>query len=59
MPITVGTKLGSYEILALIGVGGIGEVEARCGREASSAPADEAGSPQPKSRAQRGISQSA
>ena len=26
MPLSVGTRLGSYEILALIGVGGMGEV---------------------------------
>jgi hypothetical protein len=35
------------------GTGGMGEVEALCGREASVC---EAGSPQPKSRVQRGIS---
>jgi hypothetical protein len=48
-----GGKLGPYEIQAQIGAGGMGEVEALCGREASQF---EAGSPQPKSRAQRGIS---
>ena len=42
-----GTKLGVYEVVALIGAGGMGEVEAFCGREAS---LFEAGSPQPKSR---------
>ncbi len=46
-----GTRLGHYEILVLIGAGGMGEVELRCGRE----PFDDAqgklrGSPQAKSR---------
>jgi hypothetical protein len=48
-----GTMLGPYEVLSLLGAGGMGEVEALCGREASVC---EAGSPQPKSRVQRGIS---
>ena len=43
-----GTKLGSHEILALIGVGGMGEVEAFW-RSAILL----GGSRQPKSRAQR------
>ncbi len=63
------TKIASYEVVALLGAGGMGEVyrardtrlnrdvamkvEAPRGREASPS---EAGSPQPKSRAQRGIS---
>ena len=29
----VGTRLGPYEILALIGVGGMGEVHKTCGAE--------------------------
>ena len=44
--VTPGTKLGPYEIVALIGAGGMGEVEPRCGREQS-------GSPQARSRALR------
>ena len=46
-----GTRLGSYQVVALIGAGGMGEVEAPCGREASFC---EAGSPQPKSRVRLG-----
>jgi hypothetical protein len=53
MAIAPGTRLGAYEITAHIGSGGMGEVEAFCGREAS---LFEVGSPQPKSRAERGIS---
>jgi hypothetical protein len=53
MGIASGSRLGRYDVAALIGAGGMGEVEALCGREAS---LFEAGSPQPKSRAQRGIS---
>jgi hypothetical protein len=44
MPISAGTRLGSYELLAQIGAGGMGEVEARWRRL----------SRQPKSRAQPG-----
>jgi len=44
--VTPGTKLGPYEIVALIGAGGMGEVEPLCGREQS-------GSPQARSRALR------
>jgi len=46
MALTSGTRLGSFEIVALIGAGGMGEVEALWRRL----------SRQPKSRAQRGIS---
>jgi hypothetical protein len=53
MPLSTGAKLGTYEITSHLGSGGMGEVEAFCGREAS---LFEAGSPQPKSRAERGIS---
>ena len=47
--LTTGTHLGPYEILGLIGAGGMGEVEPLCGRERS-------GSPQAKSRGKREIS---
>ncbi len=37
MPITIGTRLGTYEIVALLGAGGMGEVyrarDTRLGRE--------------------------
>ena len=46
--VTPGTKLGPYEIVVLLGAGGMGEVEPLCGRERS-------GSPQAKSRGKRGI----
>jgi len=46
MTINTGTRLGPYEILAAAGAGGMGEVEAPCGREAAGCAA---GSPQPKS----------
>ncbi len=49
MSLASGTKLGPYEITAMIGAGGMGEVEPFCGRERS-------GSPQAKSRARRGLS---
>ncbi len=48
MTLATGTKLGPYEILAPLGAGGMGEVEPFCGRERS-------GSPQAKSRVERGI----
>ena len=53
MALASGTRLGTYTVTALIGAGGMGEVEAVCGREAT---LRRAGSPQPKSRVQRGIS---
>ena len=31
--LTAGTKLGPYEIVSSLGAGGMGEVEAYCGRE--------------------------
>jgi hypothetical protein len=46
MTIAAGTKLGSYQVTAQIGAGGMGEVEAHWRRR----------SRQPKSRAERGIS---
>ena len=46
MSLASGTKLGSYEVVAQIGAGGMGEVEALWRRP----------SRQPKSRAERGIS---
>ena len=49
MTLASGARLGPYEIVALIGAGGMGEVEPLCGRERS-------GSPQAKSRVERGIS---
>ena len=52
MSLAAGTRLGSYEVVAQIGAGGIGEVEAHCGREAAGCAA---GSPQPKCREKRGI----
>jgi hypothetical protein len=52
MTLATGTRIGLYEVSAQIGAGGMGEVEALCGREAS---VFEAGSPQPKSRVERGI----
>ena len=48
MGLTSGSKLGPYETQSPLGAGGMGEVEPSCGRERS-------GSPQAKSRAQRGI----
>ncbi len=48
MSLKTGSHLGPYEILALLGAGGMGEVEPFCGRERS-------GSPQAKSRVERGI----
>jgi hypothetical protein len=45
MTLAAGTKLGSYQVTAQIGVGGMGEVEAQWRRQ----------SRQPKSRAKRGI----
>jgi len=48
MTLASGARLGPYEIVALIGAGGMGEVEPLCGRERS-------GSPQAKSRGKRGI----
>ena len=53
MALASGTHLGTYTVTALIGAGGMGEVEAVCGREVTLRGA---GSPQPKSRVQRGIS---
>jgi len=53
MALASGTHLGTYTVTALIGAGDMGEVEAVCGREATLRGA---GSPQPKSRVQRGIS---
>jgi hypothetical protein len=47
MPLSIGERLGPYEILAPLGVGGMGEFEPICGRERS-------GSPQAKSRVRRG-----
>lgn len=49
MALTLGTKLGPYEILSPQGAGGMEEVEPFCGREWS-------GGPQTKSPVQRGIS---
>jgi hypothetical protein len=46
MSIVAGTRLGHFEVVALIGAGGMGEVEAIWRRL----------SRQPKSRAERGIS---
>jgi hypothetical protein len=46
--LTTGMRIGPYEIVALLGAGGMGEVEPLCGRERS-------GSPQAKSRGNRGI----
>ena len=43
-----GVRLGPYQIVALLGAGGMGEVEPLCGRERSE-------SPQAKSRGKRGI----
>jgi hypothetical protein len=43
-----GDRLGAYEILSLLGAGGMGEVEPSRGRERS-------GSPRAKSRGKRGI----
>ena len=45
----LGSRIAHFEVLGLIGAGGMGEVEPFCGRERS-------GSPQAKSRAKRGIS---
>jgi len=39
-----GTCLGPYEIVAPLGAGGMGEVEAPCGRERSFAQRGEVGS---------------
>ena len=49
MTLATGSRLGPYEIVAPIDVGGMGEVEPFRGRERS-------GSPQAKSRVKRGIS---
>jgi hypothetical protein len=58
--LTVGTKLGPYEIGPPLGAGGMGEVEPFCGRERSAFFAPRmflrGGSPQAKSRPTRGIS---
>jgi hypothetical protein len=43
MTVAVGSRLGPYEIVSLLGAGGMGEVEPLCGRARS-------GSPQAKSR---------
>jgi len=44
----IGSRLGPYEVVALIGSGGMGEVEPFRGRERSE-------SPRAKSRVKRGI----
>jgi serine/threonine protein kinase len=45
MPLLAGDKLGPYEILSLIGAGGVGEVyhakDTRLGREVASKPSKE------------------
>ncbi len=59
MPLTPGTKLGSYEILAAIGAGGMGEVyrarDTKLGRDVAikALPSDVAGAPERLARFRR------